>query len=152
MSDDFRNDPQPEETSEVREGMAADDAEAAAEQGVHGSDPSWGPLGLDENENDEVEDADGDPVVAALVSALRSGNAGDAENALALAAEAGHDVSGSGSVEIQGKTDLAALQAEQAEAAEDEAADSPQVAGETPTVESAAFGIPRQEDEREDES
>lgn len=69
----------------------------------------------------EDESDDGDPVVQALIAALRSGNAGDAQNALALAAEAGHDVSAFGSVEIQGKRDLTALAAEAEEEAEAEA-------------------------------
>jgi hypothetical protein len=76
--------PDPDEVVEVRPGMAADDAEAALEQGVIGSDPEWGPLGLDENESARRDvDGDVDPV-AALKFALISGNQQDALAALAL--------------------------------------------------------------------
>jgi hypothetical protein len=114
--------PQPPETTEVRPGMAADDAEAAEEQGVPGSDPEWGPLGLNDNDSDPVGDdaAEGDDVVQALIAALRSGSAGDASNALALAEAAGHDVSAYGNVQIQDKKDLVALEQDAIAAADDD--------------------------------
>ena len=121
LQEQIASDPKPPETVEVRPGMSQDDTDAAVEQGALGTDPEWGPLGLDENDSDPVGDDDeGDPVVNALVAALRSGSAGDAENALAIAAEAGHDVERYGNVQIQGKKDLAQLEADAIAAAEDD--------------------------------
>ena len=115
--------PQPEATSEVRPGMSQDDTDAAVEQGALGTDPEWGPLGLDENEDAVVRgagDSNADPLVSALVQALRSGNAYDAENALAQAEAAGYNVSGDqSSNDIQGKRDLAQLAADAEAEAED---------------------------------
>jgi hypothetical protein len=86
-------------------------AEAAADQAAAFDDAD----DMIEDEGPSAED-----VVAALISALVSGNAQASENAIALAASAGYDVSGGGFIP-QPKRDLVALAqpAEEEDAAEE---------------------------------
>lgn len=85
----------PEADAPAAEAVAdAPDADAAGEIDI-AADPEF-----DVNPDEfyvswEDDGPSVDDVVGALVTALKSGNAGDAENALALVAEAGFDVSGS---------------------------------------------------------
>lgn len=69
-----------------------------------------------------------DDVVGALVTALKSGNAGDAENALALVAEAGFDVSGS-PIPMQKRELAPAGEEAEAEAEADADADADEAEG-----------------------
>ena len=110
--------------------FAASDAEAdaAADDLVADAD-AYDAAFAPEDEEDEGPGAD--DVVAALISALVSGNAAASENALILAAEAGYDVSGGGFIP-QPKRDLVALEQAAIDAqAEPEAEDAAEEADES---------------------